>query len=334
MASMNRRDFIQRMLALGGTALAASAFFSILSCARDGEDAPDEGETADNTTTPARPTVPAGEAAYLAVVRDESPSAAVQKCLDALGGIQRFVKSGNDVIIKPNICTANRAPEYACTTNPEVVAALVSLCLAAGASRVRVMDKPFDLNKGGPQEAYDRSGISEAVKQAGGEMEVMADMKFQQIAVPDGKSLKYCDIYKDILQTDVFINVPIAKHHGNPDAVLTLGMKNLLGVVSNPGTYHTTMAERVTDLNSLARPTLTVIDAIRVRTANGPTGSDLDDVVQMNTVIASHDTVAADSYGATLFGKTAQDLPIVRAGAARGLGTMDLASVKVEKIGF
>jgi uncharacterized protein (DUF362 family) len=52
----------------------------------------------------------------------------------------------------------------------------------------------------------------------------------------------------------------------------------------------------------------------------------------MNTVIASHDIVAADSYAATLFGKTARDVPIVYAGARRGLGTMDLSGIKIAEI--
>ena len=71
----------------------------------------------------------------------------------AIGGIERFVKPGNDVIIKPNICTATPL-EYAATTNPEVVAALVQLCLGAGAKRVRVMDFPFG---GTPQAATIRA---------------------------------------------------------------------------------------------------------------------------------------------------------------------------------
>jgi uncharacterized protein (DUF362 family) len=131
----------------------------------------------------------------------------------------------------------------------------------------------------------------------------------------------------------VLIDVPIAKHHG--DTVLTLGMKNLLGVVDDAPSYHTgtlDMAERVTDLNTLVRPHLVVVDAIRILMNNGPTGGNLNDAKRMNTVIASHDVVATDSYGATLFGKTALDLPIVHAGARRGLGTMDLTSIKIEEI--
>jgi len=266
------------------------------------------------------------------VARGESsatlPTTLVQRSISAIGGIERFVKPGNDVIIKPNICGSGRTPEYASTTNPEVVAALVALCLGAGAKRVRVMDFPFS---GTPNDAYNNSGIAEAVRAAGGEMEVMTSMKFQDTPIPNGKAITSCRVYTDIVEADVLIDVPIAKHHS--DTVLTLGMKNMMGVVSNPQSYHTAdMAERVTDLNTLARPHLVVVDAIRILMKNGPTGGKLEWVKQTNTIIASHDIVAADSYGATLFGKTALDVPIVLAGARRGLGIMDLSSIKIEEI--
>jgi len=323
MSSIDRRQFLERMLALGGTALATAAFISLLSCSKE----PTPEPPSDNITPPTPPPV---DAAYLAVARGESPTTLVQRSINALGGIGRFVKPGNDVIIKPNICGSGRTPEYASTTNPEVVAALVALCLGAGAKRVRVMDYPFS---GTAEDAYDNSGIAEAVRKAGGDMEVMTKMKFQDTPIPNGKAITSCHVYTDILEADVLIDVPIAKHHGN--TVLTLGMKNMMGVVSNPGSYHTAdMAERVTDLNCLVRPHLVVVDAIRILMNNGPTGGNLNDVKRMNTVIASHDIVAADSYAATLFGKTALDLPIVRAGARRGLGTMDLdpSKIKIEEI--
>lgn len=321
MGTIDRREFLERILALGGTALATAAFMSMLSCSKE----PSTEPPTDNITPPPHPP---GDAAYLAVARGESPTTLVQRSVHALGGMERFVKPGNDVIIKPNICGSGRTPEYATTTNPEVVAALVALCLGAGAKRVRVMDYPFS---GTAEDAYDNSGIAEAVRAAGGEMEVMTKMKFQDTLIPNGQAITSCRVYRDIVEADVLIDVPIAKHHS--DTVLTLGMKNMMGVVSNPQSYHTAdMAERVTDLNTLARPHLVVVDAIRILMQNGPTGGKLEWVKQTNTIIASHDIVAADSFGATLFGKTALDLPIVHAGARRGLGTMDLKNIKIEEI--
>ncbi len=169
-----------------------------------------EATSAEATTTP-EPTAPAAAAAveygpegvvlseevpegaaYMAIVHGESPEAMVNRAIEALGGIGRFVQSGYDVIIKPNICNPNYDNEYASTTNPEVVAALVKLCLGAGAGRVRVMDLPFE---GTCDQVYYRSGIQAAVEAAGGEMEVMAPHKYVEVPIPGGKDLRSWEFY-------------------------------------------------------------------------------------------------------------------------------------------
>ena len=281
----------------------------------------------DPTATDVPPSPAPTGTAYLAVARGSSPTANVEAALRAIGGIERFVKPGNDVIVKPNICVAYHTPEYAATTNPEVVAALVRLCLGAGARRVRVMDQPFG---GTAEEAYNRSGIAGAVQSAGGEMEIMAGMKFASAAIPGGQDITEWPVYRDALDADVLINVPIAKTHDL--AVLTLGMKNLMGLIEDRGGLHPNLAQRLADLTTLFRPALTVVDATRILVANGPSGGNLEDVRQTQTVIASHDIVAADAYAATLFGLTAADIPATRAGAAMGLGTLDLAVIRIEEI--
>jgi uncharacterized protein (DUF362 family) len=319
----SRREFIQRILAVGGVAIGVSALLPLLNCSNSEYPA-----TADNVTTPPPPPPPPpGEGAYMAVARGTSPKAMVEAALRALGGIERFVRPGHNVVIKPNICVAYRTPEYAATTNPEVVAALVAICLGAGARSVRVMDYPFG---GTAEEAYVSSGIAKRVQDAGGQMEVMSRMKFQDTPIPDGRKITSWPIYQPVLDADVLIDVPIAKHHGL--ATLTLGMKNLLGVVLNPGQLHTDLAEKVTDLTSVVRPDLTVVDAVRILLNNGPQGGSLNDVKQTDTIIASHDIVAADSYASTLFGLTPDQIPTIRAGARRGLGTMDLSAVEIEEI--
>jgi uncharacterized protein (DUF362 family) len=270
---------------------------------------------------------PPKDASYLAVVHGKNPTKIVEDALMALGGIERFVKSGDDVIIKPNICVSYRYFEYAATTNPEVVGALTSLSLDAGAKRVRVMDHAFG---GSSENAYTNSGIEEEVNAAGGEMELMSRIKYREVDIPNGKDITRWSIYGDILDADVLINVPIAKHHSL--ARLTLGMKNLLGIVQNPNRFHSNLAQRIADLNSRVHSSLTVVDAVRILKDHGPTGGNLDDVEIVNTVIASHDIIAADSYAATLFGLTGNDIPIIRSGAQMGLGSMDLNSITVKKI--
>ena len=275
-----------------------------------------------------QPPGPIGNQAYLAVAHGEDPAAILKAALACLGGIERFVKAGQDVIIKPNICVDYHPAEYAATTNPVVVATLVALCLGAGAKRVRVMDTPFPGIS--PTSAYAASGIEAAVNEAGGEMEVMSPIKYAKFDIPQGKSITSWNFYRDVLETDVLINVPIAKNHSL--ARLTLGGKNLLGVVTDPNQLHSDLSQRIADLVSLVRPDLTVVDAYRILVEHGPTGGSLNDVKQANTVIASHDIIAADAYGATLFGMTGADIPYISKGAEMGLGTLDLSSVKVEEV--
>lgn len=279
-------------------------------------------------SSPARrtPATPVAGQAYLAVAHGADADAVTRAAVAGLGGIGRFVRTGDDVIIKPNICHDYHPPEYATTTNPAVVAALVTMCRDAGARRVRVMDMPFG---GTTETAYAISGIADAVQAVGGEMEVMSPVKFALTAIPSGKDITEWEVYQEVLKADVLINVPIAKHHSL--ARLSLGAKNLLGVVRNANQIHRNLGQRVTDLASLIRPTLTVVDGMRILVANGPTGGSLNDVRQTDTVIASHDMVAADAYAATLFGMEGAEIPYVKLSADMGLGVLDLSAITIEE---
>jgi uncharacterized protein (DUF362 family) len=257
----------------------------------------------------------------------DQPEELVNRAISALGGIERFVKPGNDVIIKPNICVAYHSYEYAATTNPWVVAELVRLCLGAGASRVRVMDNPFG---GTAEEAYAISGIKEQVEAAGGVMETMSRVKFVRTKLTGAQVLDYAFIYDDALKTDVLIDVPIAKHHSL--ARLTLGMKNLMGLIRDRESIHNQMGAQLTDLTQQLQPTLTIVDAVRILMNNGPTGGDLNDVKQLDTLVASADIVAADSYAATLFDLQPDDISYIKKGAAAGLGRSDLKNLKIEEL--
>ena len=267
-------------------------------------------------------------AAYLAIARGSSPAEITRRAIAALGGMGHFVKPGDDVIVKPNICNAYHGPEYASTTNPEVVGAVVALCVEAGAKRVRVMDYPFG---GTAKKAYSICGIADTVKAAGGQMEVMSRIKFRKVDIPAGRKIQKWSMYGDVLDADVLINVPIAKHHGS--ARLTLAMKNLMGVIEDRGGFHSRdLHQCIADLSTLVVPQLTVVDAVRMLMNNGPTGGDLNDVKLANTVIASADTVAADTYAAGLFGLTPDDVRYIQLGAEMGLGRTDLGNLSIEEI--
>jgi len=317
MKNTTRRDFLRKSI----TGLGALTFATVLnSCA------PQSKPALSTSNAPAIPTLPANSP-YMVVARAGEPEALIQRAMAAFGGMQTFVKKGSTVILKPNICTAYHSYEYAATTNPWLVGALVKLCLAAGAKSVTVMDFPFG---GTAEESYVISGIAEQVKAAGGEIVVMSAFKFVPTDIPSGVALKKTDIYDDILKADVVINVPIAKTHGL--ARITMGMKNLLGVVKDRPPLHINLDQNLADLATRVRPTLTVLDAIRILTANGPTGGNLDDVKKLDTIIVSPDYVAVDAYGSTLFGLKPTDLGYVRAAVKSGFGRADIENLKIEEI--
>ncbi len=313
---LTRRQFIERLIALGLSSSSLTALNRV-SAASSGPPA---------QVRPLPPTQ-STDAAYLAVARGDDPAILTRRAVEALGGMAKFVKKGQTVLIKPNICVAYHGPEYAATTNPQVVAELVKMTLEAGASSVKVMDQPFG---GTAEEAYKVSGIGEAVHEAGGQMVIMGSLKFKESPIPDGKDIKKWVVFQDALKADVLIDVPIAKHHSL--ARLTLAAKNLMGLIDDRSRIHSNLGDRLVDLVTLFKPKLTVVDAYRMLMANGPTGGRLNDVKLGKTVIASQDIVAADAYAATLFDLKPDAISYVRAGAERGLGTMDLKSMKIEEI--
>jgi uncharacterized protein (DUF362 family) len=298
-----------------GAALSATAL-STVACKPD--EAPGQSEAPDEAPV---------DAAYLAIVHGADPAAITEAAVETVGGIARFVRKGDDVIVKPNICVNYQTYEYAATTNPTVVSTLVRLCLEAGASRVRVMDTPYTSD---PETAYRTSGIYDAVIEAGGELEVMSSVKYAQFDIPDGRDITSWPIYRDVVEADVLINVPIAKHHGSTR--LTLGCKNLMGIIQRPNQFHRNLHQRIADLSTRVRPALTVVDAVRILTAHGPGGGNLNDVKKLDTVIASTDVITADAYATTLFGLTADDIGYIRLGAEMGLGEKNWSAVKVEEI--
>ena len=264
----------------------------------------------------------------LVVARGENPDEMIRQAMKALGGMEKFVKKGAEVIVKPNMCVGYRSYEYAATTNPWLVGGIVKLCLEAGAKRVRVMDFPFD---GTQQQAYSQSGVEKEVKAAGGMMEYMAAFKYTKVKLQNALELKESEIYDDFLKPEnVIINVPIAKHHAA--ARLTLGMKNFMGVIVDRDVLHHNLGQRIADLNTKIKPTLTVMDGMRILMARGPQGGSLNDVKKLNTIAVSQDIVAVDSYATQWFNLKPDDIAYIAAGAKMGLGKSDLKSVRIEEI--
>jgi uncharacterized protein (DUF362 family) len=280
----------------------------------------------DQPTSTASPTFSSPD---LVVARSGEPEEMVRAAVAALGGMERFVKPGDVVVVKPNICVAYHTFEYAATTNPWVVGAVVKMALEAGAKKVKVMDYPFG---GTAEQAYRISGIQDAVQQAGGKMVVMSNIKFVEADIPAGKDLKSVRIFDDVLGADVLINVPIAKNHEL--ARLTLSMKNLMGVIYNRPAMHANLGQRLADLSTRVHSHLMVVDAVRMLMAHGPTGGNLADVKKADTIIASPNIISADSYAATLFGIAPDKLTYIKKGVEMGLGSGNLNEIKIEEINF
>ncbi|MBN1380129.1 MAG: DUF362 domain-containing protein [Deltaproteobacteria bacterium] len=267
----------------------------------------------------------AAEKVDLAVAVGPLPESITRSAVDALGGMKKFISRGDVVVVKPNIGWDRRA-EYAATTNPEVVATVVRLCYEAGAKRVKVFDRPCT----DPRRSYKQSGIADAAEEAGAVVSFLDERKFRDVKL-SGIALKSWPLYTEIFEADKIINIPIAKDHGL--STLTLGMKNWMGVMGGwRGRIHQRIDESLVDLSLAIRPTLIILDAVRILTANGPQGGDLSDVKKLDTVIVGTDQVAVDAYGATLFGLSGKDLGFVVEGAKAGLGQMDLTKLNIERI--
>ena len=274
----------------------------------------------------------AAEEADLIIAKNGSPSQLLQAAMMPLGGMGRFVKKGQRVVIKANIAWA-RTPEQACTNNPELLSALIKMCYEAGAKRVAVWDHTCD----NYQFTFSRSGLKETAQKAGADIfSGHGRNVYKQVEVPKGKKLKTAEVLKDVLESDVFINFPLPKHHFATE--LTLGLKNLIGIVWDMEQFHKIdLHQCIADINTLRRPDLVVMDAIRILTTNGPKGPGKTE--DIGEVIASTDIVAADAYAAAFFkhpktGKPfkPEEIKFVKNAYELGLGEIDLSKVRVKKV--
>lgn len=259
----------------------------------------------------------------VSLASEGSPAENARRAVEALGGMKRFVSRGDVVVLKPNIGW-DRSPEQAANTNPEVVVAVGEMCLAAGAKEVRVFDRTCNE----PRRCYVNSGIPEAIRRFAERQGVadrfrvyhVEDRKFQRTAIPGALVLKEWDLYRDALEADRVVNVPVAKHHSL--ATVTLGMKNMMGVMGgNRGQIHFRLSECLVDVNRRIPAALTVVDANRILLRNGPSGGNLADVRSAGKVFASADIVAVDIVAAKdLFGKAPGEVPHIRKAMESGLG--------------
>jgi len=313
----DRREFLLRVLRVGGLAAGTAGLGTWLH-GRSARPSEPQVLLADRRTgVAADPTLP-----ELVVAQGESPEALARRALDELGGIRRFVARGDTVVVKPNIGW-DRSPEQGANTNPELVAALVTLCREAGARKIIVTD--VSCNEA--RVCFEHSGIAAAARAAGAEVMLPEERRFREANL-GGDVLTTWPVLEPLLTADKLINVPIAKHHSLTGC--TLGMKNLYGIIGGQRSrLHQRIHESLADLLAFARPTLTVLDAYRVMMRGGPTGGSLGDVELRRTLIAGTDPVAIDAYAAKAFWDLDHyRLPFLRIAQARGLGKTSFEEVR------
>jgi uncharacterized protein (DUF362 family) len=286
---MKRRDFL-KAVAGGGMFLAAGRFL------------PQAAEVYD-----------------VGIATGRDYASGVVKAIDLVGGIDRFVKPGDVVVVKPNMAW-NSPPELKANTVPLIVRSVVDLCFKAMASKVYV----FDRSCNNPKLVYVNSGIMEAAEEAGAKVLYVNDVKkrlYPEVAIKGAEFLKETTINKHVLESDVFINLPVAKDHGS--AGLTLGMKNLMGITGdNRSRWHWKLHQAISDVNLGVRSHLTVVDATNIMTRNGPTGGRPEFLKRTDTIIASPDVVSADREAAKLFDRDISRIEYFALAAEKGVGKL------------
>ena len=305
--SMKRREFLKRTISgsiLAGSSVAFGHYTNLL----------------------AAPSV-SGAPYDLVAVKGGEPEVMFDEAISSLGGMEKFVPRGSKVLVKPNIGW-DVPPERGGNTHPKLVARIIEHCLNVGAREVSVFDHTCDQWK----RCYSNSGIERAVKDAGGRI-VSGDSEgyYQQVSVPKGKRLTEAKVHELLLDADVFINVPVLKHHSS--SMLTIGMKNLMGVVWDRWYWHRNdLHQCIADFASYRKPALTVVDAYNVMKRNGPRGVSVGDVVPMKSQIVSTDPVAAAAAAAKIFGAEPSDIRHIELATGMNLGRMDLSTLSINRI--
>jgi len=268
------------------------------------------------------------QAAYdLIAVMGGEPEDMYTKGIAELGGIKNFVKAGQTVVVKPNIGW-DRAPEYGANTNPKLVGKIITDCIAAGAKEVFVFDNTCD----NWRRSYATSGIEKAAKDAGAIVVTgSSEGNYKNVTLPQGKSLKAAKVHEKILECDVFINVPVLKHHDG--AQISLAMKNLMGIVWDRTFWHNNNLDQcIADMVTYRKPDLNIIDGYRVLKRNGPKGVSINDASLEKAQIISTDIVAADAAATRIFGAEPETIRHIKIAGDAGLGVMDLTKLNINRI--
>jgi len=266
----------------------------------------------------------------LVAVKNGEPDAMFRKAIALMGGMGQFVKKGQTVVIKPNIGFP-RKPEVGATTNPLLVKTVIESCYQAGAKKVYIFDNVVTPTSDNSRNCYKLSGIEDAARTAEGIIIPVDDFSYREVTIPGAKTLKTAEVHRLILDSDVFINVPVLKHHSS--AHLSIAMKNLMGIVKNRMKYHLTGLDQcIADFCLYKKPDLNIVDAYRVLMSNGPGGpsNPKDANVELKkTLLMSRDIVAVDTAAAKIFGKDPEEIGYIKMAHQQKTGNMNLNKLKI-----
>jgi len=316
---IGRRQFLGRA-AKAGISIAAAGVISAKLYDSEGPKAAVETESI--VTLPDF-SMPAKDGQTISIVKGSDRKATVNKAIELLGGIERFVAKGEIVAIKPNVAFAS-PPLLGATAHPELVAEVVRLCYKAGAKRVIVTDNPIN----DPMSCFTLSGIGRAAGDSGAKIILPRPELFRHTTLTGGKLIDNWPIfYEPIAKADKLIGIAPVKHHHRSGASMT--MKNWYGLLGGRrNVFHQDINTIIAELALMVKPTLVILDGTEVMVTNGPTGGSVSDLRRADTLIASTDCVAGDSFGCKLLGLKPSDLPYLAKAQNAGAGTTDYQSLK------
>jgi uncharacterized protein (DUF362 family) len=243
-----------------------------------------------------------------------------------LGGMSRFVKKDQTVVVKPNIGWA-KTPADGATTQPDLVAKIIEHAYKAGAKKVYV----FDNTCNNWQECYKTSGIEKAASDASASVAAANKEASYKKRNAGGKILKDVMVHELYLEADVVINVPVLKHHGS--ATMTSALKNLMGVVWDRRFYHGKgLHECIAEFAAVRKPDLNIIDAYQVMTRNGPRGISKSDIALRRMQIIGADMVAVDAAAAKVMELDPAKINHIVMADKLGIGTMNLDKLSIKRV--
>jgi uncharacterized protein (DUF362 family) len=264
----------------------------------------------------------------LVAIMGGKPDAMFDLGIQELGGMGTYVKKGQKVLVKPNIGW-DQTPEYAATTNPALVKRIIEHCFRVGAKEVYVFDHTCDnwVN------CYKNSGLEKVSRDAGAKVVPgNSEGYYHEVSVPGAKVLGSMKIHQLLLDTDVFINVPVLKDHDSTS--MTCCMKGMMGVVWDRAFWHrNNLHQCIADYTLYSKkPSLHVIDCFNVITKHGPRGVSKEDVANLQTQILTSDWVAGDAAAAKMLKLDPSSIDYLTIAYKLGSGNMNLDTLNIKRI--